>query len=71
MNNTFDEWKAKGYHVIKGQKATGRNSKGVATFMSSQVKENYGEQEQWEEETEAETDFYMIGAYIQDMGDRD
>lgn len=34
---TFDEWKAKGYHVIKGQKASGRNAEGKATFNDRQV----------------------------------
>jgi hypothetical protein len=38
---TFDEWKAKGYHVIKGQKATGRNAKGKVTFTDKQVQKNY------------------------------
>lgn len=41
MNLTFDEWKAKGYHVIKGEKATGRNDKGKATFTQKQVCHNH------------------------------
>lgn len=38
--HTYDEWKELGYHVIRGEKATGRNSKGVATFTEDQVEEN-------------------------------
>lgn len=40
-NLTYKEWKAKGFHVIKGQKATGRNKEGVATFTDKQVTINW------------------------------
>lgn len=36
---TWDEWKALGKGIIKGQKASGRNAKGVATFGYWQVTE--------------------------------
>ena len=38
VNKTFDEWKAEGWQVQKGEKATGHNDKGKATFAPSQVK---------------------------------
>lgn len=34
---TYDEWQAEGFQVRKGQKATGRNKEGKATFLPSQV----------------------------------
>jgi hypothetical protein len=34
---TYDEWKAEGFQVQKGEKATGRNAQGKATFLPSQV----------------------------------
>lgn len=34
---TWNEWKDRGYHVVKGQRATGRNAEGVATFTRDQV----------------------------------
>lgn len=34
---TYDEWKAKGFQVQKGQKATGRNTAGKCTFSGDQV----------------------------------
>lgn len=40
-DKTFKEWKARGYHVIKGQKATGRNDAGEATFTKKQVAVNH------------------------------
>lgn len=36
---TYDEWKAAGYQVMKGEKSTGRNKKGQATFTREQVQE--------------------------------
>jgi len=33
----YDDWKAAGYHVRKGEKATGRNAQGKATFTRDQV----------------------------------
>lgn len=53
---TFDEWKAAGYHVIKGQKSTGRNAAGKATFNEKQVelqwknRPDYGEGSDYEED---------------------
>jgi len=38
---TYDDWKLLGYHVIKGERATGRNSSGVATFTREQVEEYF------------------------------
>lgn len=37
---TFDEWKAAGFHVIKGQKSHKRNERGQAVFSLSQVSQN-------------------------------
>jgi len=37
---TFDEWKALGYHVIKGEQHTGRNKDGICTFTREQVEEH-------------------------------
>lgn len=37
-SHTFDEWKARGFRVCKGHKATGRNEEGKATFTKAQVK---------------------------------
>ncbi len=34
---TFDEWKAAGFRVRKGEQATGRNPQGRATFTRDQV----------------------------------
>lgn len=45
---TFDEWKSRGYGVKKGQKATGRNAAGKATFTIDQVTETYNEPNDWE-----------------------
>ena len=36
---TFDDWKLLGYCVSKGQKATGRDKNGKATFTRDQVEE--------------------------------
>jgi hypothetical protein len=36
--HTFKEWKARGYMVKRGEKATGRNQDGAATFTKKQVK---------------------------------
>lgn len=37
---TFDEWKALGYQVRRGEKASGRNKQGKATFNRDQVDED-------------------------------
>jgi len=34
---TFDEWAAKGFRVIAGQKSHSRNRQGVAVFLPDQV----------------------------------
>jgi hypothetical protein len=34
---TYDQWKADGYQVVRGEKATGRNADGVPTFTEDQV----------------------------------
>jgi len=34
---TFKEWKALGFFVIKGEKARGKNIKGVSVFEEDQV----------------------------------
>lgn len=36
-SKTYREWGRLGYHVIRGQKATGRNADGTCTFKRSQV----------------------------------
>lgn len=35
--HTFQEWSDNGFRVMKGQKSTGRNDVGVATFTRNQV----------------------------------
>ena len=37
---TFDDWKAGGFRVRKGEKATGRDKQGVPTFTREQVDED-------------------------------
>jgi hypothetical protein len=37
---TFDEWKALGYRVRRGEKASGRNKQGKAAFTRDQVDED-------------------------------
>lgn len=37
---TYDEWMASGFHVVKGQKASGRDDNGKATFSHFQVEAN-------------------------------
>lgn len=41
-DETFDDWKILGYRVKRGEKATGRNKAGVATFKREQVEEDDG-----------------------------
>lgn len=36
---TYDEWRELGYQVQEGEKATGRNAAGKATFTRNQVEE--------------------------------
>ena len=47
---TFDEWNRKGYRVLRGEKATGRNGDGVPTFTSDQVGHADDEREFYEDE---------------------
>lgn len=47
---TFKEWKAKGYHVRKGQKSTARNADGYAVFYRAQV--DWTEQDEGDEDSE-------------------
>ena len=35
---TYEEWLVIGYKVMRGERSTGRNSRGKATFTSAQVK---------------------------------
>ena len=49
---TYDEWRELGYQVQKGEKSTGRNKDGKATFNRSQVEER-------EEYDDMDDDFYM------------
>ena len=39
-SKTYDEWTLLGYHVMKGEKATGRNALNKATFTRDQVEES-------------------------------
>lgn len=36
---TYDDWRALGYQVRKGEKASGRNPQGKTTFTRDQVEE--------------------------------
>jgi hypothetical protein len=38
MYLTFDEWKEKGFGVLKGEKSHKRNSNDIAVFSDKQVK---------------------------------
>ena len=58
-SKTYDEWTLLGYHVMKGEKATGRNALNKATFTRDQV-----------EEFEDDYDLYGYGP-DDDSGDRD
>ena len=49
---TYDEWRDLGYQVQKGEKATGQNKDGKATFTRSQVEER-------EIYDDMDDDFYM------------
>ena len=40
--DTYDGWKNRGRGVIKGEKATGRNADGIATFKASQTQARDG-----------------------------
>lgn len=40
MRKTFDEWKAAGYSVRKGEKSVGRSASGHPLFTSAQVRSN-------------------------------
>jgi hypothetical protein len=48
MRRTFDEWKAHGYHVVKGQKAVGKNAHGVAVFDHTQVEGGWSDERDYE-----------------------
>ena len=39
-NLTYEQWNAEGFYVMKGEKSTGRNEDGVATFSKEQVQSN-------------------------------
>jgi len=36
---TYDEWRTLGYVVSRGEKSTGRNAQGLATFTRDQVED--------------------------------
>jgi hypothetical protein len=44
---TYNEWKSKGYYVIKGQKSHKRNETGVAVFSLEQVEPELEENLDW------------------------
>lgn len=48
--HTFDEWNRKGFRVVRGEKATGRNGDGVPTFTSDQVVHADEERELYEDD---------------------
>ena len=37
---TYDEWRELGYQVCRGERSTGRNKDGKATFTREQVEES-------------------------------
>ena len=45
-NLTYEQWKADGFYVRKGEKSSGRNECGVATFSDEQVEatDDFGEE---------------------------
>lgn len=42
---TYDEWKECGFHVLRGERACGRNEHGVALFSELQVEEDFDDYE--------------------------
>jgi hypothetical protein len=70
MNRTYDEWKSLGFHVRKGEKASGRDSRsGLAVFSPEQV-EDSNNQGDYEYEQEAD-DFFGTVYEFDRIGDRD
>lgn len=67
---TFNEWKALGYHVSKGQKSMLRNAAGQAIFTKSQVdktQRGYSAHNDYDYDHDYLDDHYWISA---DIGDR-
>lgn len=69
-SKTHDEWFLAGYRIGKGQKATGRNHAGVATFTKAQVMplgQRYrGKQVDPDEGADYEEDRDMADAFLHD-----
>lgn len=67
--HTYNEWLDKGYQVMFGEKATGRNKQGHATFSRKQVEEVYDEpgEEEWDMEYDQ---FVNYDRYFDGIGDR-
>ena len=73
--HTYDEWKALGFHVLKGQKSTERNAEQVPLFSLEQVEKNIKKHRvvrsyrpDYYEGVDMEEDRAMAEAYL---GDRD
>lgn len=66
-SRTYNEWKAAGFQVKKGEKSTHRNREGSPVFTKTQVKSAYDP---------ADEDYYedalwmMSDPYFDDIGDR-
>lgn len=63
---TFKEWKALGYYVCKGQRATGYDANGVPTFTKAQVSSKHYSYGEYGDEDYLD-DHWWISA---DIGDR-
>ncbi len=77
MNLTFDEWKAKGFHVEKGQKAGTFNKEGKGLFTEQQVAvtvprrtSNFYHTEYYDREDCSQEEAFICSDYYADMGSR-
>lgn len=41
---TYEDWKLLGYHVIKGEKSSKKDSSGIPLFERSQVEESWDDE---------------------------
>lgn len=65
---TFDEWKALGYHVQRGQKATSWTKDGKARFDREQVTKS---RPAFLENEYDQDDDYYFGSFLDEFGDKD
>ena len=66
--HTYKEWKSLGFQVTRGEKSTGRNANGEATFKETQVVD-IDVEEGYDFLSSEEMEF-VCSDYFSDMGDR-